>query len=128
MAKAIVMGCACVVVSELTPEDVERRKRFDPDALVLKNEIGETVCELDLSDGPGCMEADRIELSTTKSADGRATITILLDPDAEDKTDMVRKHLGPVLLSLDALEKKLTESADGVKEMEARVGAMITAV
>ena len=29
MAKVIVLGCACVVISELTPEEIERHSRYD---------------------------------------------------------------------------------------------------
>lgn len=61
----------------------------------------------------------------TKSADGKATITIILDPEAEDKVGMVQEKLGPALLKLDELESQIIGKKDQLLEKEKAVGERI---
>ena len=125
MEKALVMGCACVVVSSLTPQEIDRFNRYDPDALVLRQE-GEPVFSIRMDDGPGSLLEDAANYSRTVSADGKATITILLDPDAEDKAALVRKNVGASLLKLDELEKQIAGRIEHLQEMETAAGSLIS--
>ena len=125
MEKAVVMGCACVVVSSLTPDEIDRFNRYDPDALVLKKD-GEPVFSIRMDDGPGTLLEDAANYSRTTSADGKATITILLDPDAEDKAALVQKDVGASLLKLDELEKQIVGMTEHLQEMEEAAGALIS--
>ena len=125
--KVIVAGCACVVFSELTPEEIERFKRYQPDALTMCDENNpETVFTVDIDDGPGKLEDSEAVFSRTKSVEGKATITILLDPEEEDKPAMVQEKLGPALLRLRELEAALLSRMDGLAEAEKKVSAMLT--
>ena len=125
MTKAVVMGCACVVFSELTRETVERFRRYEPEALIMEDENGNTFT-LDLDDGPGSLTEDHAVLSRTTSEDGRATITLLLDPEAPDKLCMAREKLGPAMIKLEAMEKQLMERTDSLAEEERRVNALFS--
>ena len=125
MEKVVVMGCACVVVSSLTPEEIERFQRFAPDALVLTRD-GEPVYSIELEEGPGSVLEDRAIYSYAATADGKATITILLDPDAKDKMELVKKDIGASLLKLNELEQQISGKAEQLEEMEAAAGALIT--
>ena len=123
MAKAVVFGCACVIISELTPEDVKRYQLYQPDMLTLADESYKV--DLD-DDGPGCICDDRASLSKTTSADGKATITVLLDPENDDKTELVRAKIGPCLVKLDRLENQLLAGLEEITKEEDRANAMIT--
>ena len=125
--KVIVAGCACVVFSELTPEKIERFKRYQPDALTMCDESNpENTFTMDIDDGPGKLEDSTAVFSRTKSVEGKATITILLDPEEEDKPAMVQQNLGPALLRLRELEAALLTRMDGLAEAEKKVTAMLT--
>ncbi len=124
MEKAIVMGCACVVISSLTPEEIDRFIKYDPESMVLKKDEG-AVFSIQLDDGPGSLVEDCATYGKTKSADGKATITILLDPEAEDKVGMVQEKLGPALLKLDELESQIIGKKDQLLEKEKAVGERI---
>jgi len=126
MAKATVMGCACVVTSNLTPEEIRRFEKFDPEALILKKD-GEPVYALQLTDeNPGFVLEDRAEYSSVTTADGKATITILLDPAVEDRERHVRDQIGSGLLKLNELESQLQERTAGLLEMEQAAGQLIS--
>ena len=105
--RVLVAGCACVITSLLTYEEIERFKRLHPEELFLKDEFGDAVFAIDVSDSTGLLIKGRAEYSRMTSADGKATITVLLDPEIEDREDAVRKSICPCLNGLNALEKQL---------------------
>ena len=123
--RVLVAGCACVVTSLLTYDEIERYKRLHPEALSLVDEDGNPVFTIDVSDGSGLLVKDRAEFSRMKSADGKATITILLDPEIEDREDAVRKSICPCLNSLNELEKQLLEKLDKLNEEETEALGMV---
>ncbi len=126
MAKALVVGCACVIFSELTPEEIDRFKQYKPEALKLVDEENpEDIFTLDIDDTPGHIEETEAVYSRTKSANGKATITILLDPEEENKLELAQKKIGRMLLKLQKLEKKLAECVDAVAEVESNANSLI---
>jgi len=125
--KVIIAGCACVVFSELTPEEIERFKRYRPDALTMCDESNpENTFTMDIDDGPGKLEDSTAVFSRTKSAEGKATITVLLDPEEEDKLSMVRENLGLGLIRLRELEAALLNRRDELADAEKKVNEMLT--
>ena len=125
MEKVIVIGCACVVVSSLTPEEIRRFERFDPGATVLEKEDG-TTFSIRVDEGSGSLMEDVATYSLTATAEGKATITILIEPEVEDKAALVKKKLGAALLKLDELEKRMQEKKGALAEMENMAGELIT--
>ena len=122
MAKAIVVGCACVVFSELTPEEIKRCKLYRPDLLTLEGES----FSVDIDVGPGHLCEEDALFSTTSSSEGKATITILLDPEKENKMELVQEQLCASLMKLEQVEQQVLSSRDQLAEEEKRVQAMIT--
>ena len=106
-ARALIVGCACVVQSRLTPEQIERFNIYNPEALKIRNENGETIFTLDIGEGGGHIEKDSAAYSKATTADGKATITILTDPDCDDRKQLVMESIGSGILLLDQLEEKL---------------------
>lgn len=125
--RAVVMGCACVITSRLTVEQIEKFKRYMPEMFVMVDEEGETVFTLDIdSETPGMLSKDKAVYSTTKTPDGKATITIVIDPDAEDKAELVKKHFGTPLLMLDEIENALLSCQDALDEKIRVIDGMIS--
>ena len=129
MEKAIVMGCACIVVSSLTPEQIENAKQYAPETLILTDEKGEELYRLDLeSKTPGCVEEDHAVYSDCTTADGKATITIIVDPSEENKKQMILNNLGASLLKLDQLEKSLMARLDQILKKKDQAGELVVAL
>lgn len=115
--RVTILGCACVIISALTVEEIDSFRKYLPEALNLTDETGEKVVySLEIDNGPGCMMPEKAVFSRVKAQDGLATITILLDPEAEDKGTLVRNQLGASLLLLNALEEQLLSRTEELVE------------
>ena len=108
-ARIQVLGCAAVVVSGVDLEDWKLIEKHDPDGLRMVDEKGNTLFRVTTDNGPGCLLKDRAEFSAAVTQDGKATITILLDPDNDDRMDMVRDVLAGPLMDLIEIEKAVPE-------------------
>ena len=125
--KAVVMGCACVVFSALTPEQIMRFKRYQPDLLKVTDDYDpDSMFTLDIDNGPGHLDENGVLYSRTKSADGRATLTVLLDPEEVDKFSMVQEKMGLALSRLQGIEESLLRKLDVLDESEQRINSMFT--
>ena len=123
-SRALVIGCVCVVTSRLTLEQLEKYCIYLPEELELKSDEGEVLYALDFSDGtPGCVSDERTVYSTAVTADGRPTVTILLDPECEDRKKAVMKSIGWGLARLEVLESRLEEMLPVLAEAERKAWA-----
>ena len=127
--RATIMGCACVITSKLTVEQIEDFRKYLPDALKLMDEAcGKEEFSIELDDGPGSIVDGKATYSRTKTPDRMATITLLLDPEIEDKAEMVRTRIGASLIALDRLEARLLdqlgELADTMHQMDEMIGQL----
>ncbi len=106
------MDCAYVITSSLTVEQLENFRRYRPEALELTDEMtGNVVFSEDIGEGPGSIRDGKATFSRTKTAEGKATITLLLDPEVEDKAGLIREKVGSSLMALEKLEARLLEDA-----------------
>ncbi len=49
--RVLVAGCACIIFSRLTPEEIRQFKTYHPEALVMEDDItGEPVFAVDLDE------------------------------------------------------------------------------
>lgn len=106
-ARALILGCACVVRSRLTPGQIEKFSIYRPEALKLKDAAGNTVFTLDVGDGGGSLTPEGAVYSRATTADGKATITILTDPECENRKEAVLSAIGIGFALLDGLEEQL---------------------
>lgn len=124
--QAVIVGSSCVIKSTLTPEEIKQLKKLHPEALLMSDENGEPVFAIDIDDeNPGSINSFGACFGNATSADGKATITILLDPTSENTTDLVYEKLGAALANLDDMETQLAEAIPTLAEEEARVRGMI---
>lgn len=125
MERVMIVGCACVIISSLSPEEIDRIKAYEPKALTLTRD-GEDCFSIDIGPGQGSITESKAVYSRIRTEDGKATITIQLDPDTEDRTKAVSYKFGASLLKLDELEKQLLIRNECVKGMENTVLSMIS--
>lgn len=104
-----VLGCAAVVISGILLEDWKKVFADHPEAVVC-DEQGETVFRALTEAGPGYLHDDRIVFSTFPTAEGYACATIVIDPEAEDKTEVIERRLGTGLLNLMEMEYYLEKA------------------
>ena len=124
-SRALLMGCACVVRSMLTPKQIEKFCIYMPEALVKRNEAGEEVFRIDL-DGelPGSVTPDAAVFSKVTTVDGKATVTILIDPECEDKKRVVMEKIGQGLRHLEEMEPRLLALLPELAEKERKAWDM----
>lgn len=123
-SKVLVVGCACVIFSALTPDEISRFQRLRPEALKLIDEVSkETLFHIDMSEEgqPGDIENEIARFSSTTDVNGKATITIVLDPSAEDKAELVRDKLGKMIRLLIKTENQALKMLPYLEEDEKEV-------
>lgn len=126
-AQAVIVGSSCVVKSTLTPDEIKKMKKLHPEALTMVDEDGEPVFAIDIDERtPGSINSFGACFGNATSSDGKATITVLLEPTAENPDDLVYDKLGKALSNLDMMENELREMLPELHEEERRVRAMIT--
>lgn len=125
-AQAVVVGSSCVVKSTLTPADIKRIKKFHPEALVMDDEDGEPVFAIDIDETmPGSINNNGACFGSATSTDGKATITIILDPEAEDTAELVYERLGRALMYLKEMEEHIAEVLPDLDTEEREIRSMI---
>ncbi len=108
MAKVIIAGNACVLFSDLKLDDIKELRQNHPEALSLKDGMGQTILTVDLDqDSAGQATGNQVVFGPTASREGKATITLLIDPEEEDFVGMVRDKIGNSLMKLTELENKI---------------------
>ena len=125
--RVLVAGCACIIFSRLTPEEIRQFKTYHPEALVMEDDItGEPVFAVDLDEeSPGSLTSCGATFGKVTSADGKATITIVLDPASDNPAELVQQKLASPLLLLDEIEQQLVELLPKLKEEQETVSGMI---
>ena len=108
MAKVIIAGNACVLLSALMLDEIKELRQNHPEALSLKDGMGKTILTIDLDqDSAGHVAEDQVVFGPTASREGKATITLLIDPEEEDIVGMIREKIGNSLMKLTELENKI---------------------
>ena len=106
--KTLIVGCACVVISTFTPEELKDFECYLPDALTMRDEKGEPVFAISLDEkSSGSLTKYGAVFSKRTNSEGHATITIIIDPECDDPEDAVRGALGSAIISLVSMEESL---------------------
>ena len=117
-ARALVLGCACIILSSLSLEDLMRYCVYHPDALRMKDDKGEEIFSIDLDDSPGSISSEGAVFSNVSTGDGKATITCLISPKMKDRREMILDKYGTALRRLDELEARLRAGLPELDEIE----------
>ncbi|MBR1711001.1 MAG: hypothetical protein IJ719_19585 [Clostridia bacterium] len=125
-SKAVVMGCACVIFSSLTPDEIRTFKNLHPEALKMTDEEKNVIFSIGIDDGPGHISEEAAVFSSVTSADGKATITVLLDPSVENPVTLVEEKIGCPLMHLIEQEEKLMELLPKLSDEKKAISQHIT--
>ena len=125
--RAVIMGCACVITSRFTVEELESFRNYLPDALVLKNDEDEEIYRIGLEEefNGGKILDDLTSYSKTKAPGGKATVTVLIDPEDDDKAEAIRIAFGAALLRLEELEEQMLSRLEELKEKIGEIDGLI---
>ncbi len=125
--RAVIMGCACVITSRFTVEELENFRDYLPEALVLKNEEGDILYWIGIQEEVkgGYILEDHICYSRAKTPEGKATVTLLIDPNEEDKAVCIGEAFGPALLMLEKLEKQMLSRTEELNIKIAEIDGLI---
>jgi len=125
--RAVIMGCACVVTSRFTVEELENFANYLPDALVLKDDSEEELYKIEVQEevSGGCIQEDHICYSRAKVPGGKATVTVLIDPEEDDKAEAIRNVFGAALLRLEELEEQMLSRKEELKEKIGEIDRLI---
>lgn len=126
-AEIVIAGNACVVRSGVDLEAWKKVLKYDP-KFGLYDEDGNPTFIVNVDSSVGKMNLYGATFSDSPAHDGKAVLTVLVDPDAKDKVESVTEKLGNALLRLNELEKlvpdKLKEAEEKAKEILAAIKLM----
>ena len=124
-AEIHVLGCAAVVVSAVNLEDWKLIERHEPESLAVRDDSGHPIFQVRTNCGPGLLTKDYAIFGSPTTEDGKATITILLDPDSDDKTGMIQDALTNPLMKLIKMEGEIPEIMDNLLKKTKEAGSHI---
>ena len=128
-AGALIAGSSCMIKSTLTPAEIKRVKKFHPEALVMTDEDDKPMFAIDIDEEtPGEIDNNGACFGSATSEDGKATITVLLDPTEENPQDLVYNKLGRALMYLKEMEEHIAEVLPELDTEEREIRSMITRI
>ena len=123
-AEILIAGTAAVLRSKYKLSDWRTALKYEPD-LGLYDEEDNSIFKVFVEEGPGSLNTNGVVFSDVPDENGFAIATILLDPTAEDKKEIVKSNQGLALLRLkeieDNLESVLKDAEDNEKEIDSMV-------
>lgn len=125
--EVFIAGSAAILKSKYDLEDWKTALRFDPE-LGLYNETDEPIFKVFVEEGPGSLNENGVVFSEIPSEDGKAVATIIVDPTAENKRELVKAHQGLALLRLKEVEENLEEVINEAKESAKEIDKMVKAI
>ena len=120
-----ISGASAVLVSDVKLEDWARVEKYAPDMLKIVDEEGDTVFKVATSDGGGSVNEYGVCFGSYTNEGGKATVTVLLDEEVEDKKAAVKDIMGSALLDLNEIENELPNVLKDIEEKEAEIDKLI---
>lgn len=114
--KVYIMGCAAVIVSTVALEDWKLVEKYAPKMLEVVDEEGNTVFTVRTDSGPGHCTKEEVVWGEAAEPDGKATITLLIDTDIDNKREAVMDICGSALLDLMEIEKEMPNLLKEIRE------------
>lgn len=105
-------GNALILTSEATMEELRLLKKYSPDDLKLKTEDGEDLFAFTESKNAGVSPYGIC--FTNADEEGKATVTLLMPNNCEDKNELIADILVPIKKMYETLEKQIVERAEQV--------------
>lgn len=112
MAKTKIFGDSVVITSSVKLADLKNVAKYAPKALILKGgEDGkEEIFGISVGEGAGHINSWGATFApSTRDAEGRATITMMIPASVTDAKDWMVEDFGGALMNLAKVEEKLPE-------------------
>ena len=122
-----ISGASAVLVSDVTLEDLKRVEKYAPDMLKLIDEEGDVAFKVQTDEGTGSANKYGVCFGSYTNEGGKATVTVLLDDEIEDKVAAVRDIMGSALLDLNEIEKEIPGVLEEIAAKEAEIDKLIIA-
>lgn len=127
MANIIIAGEAVVITSAMSLEDLKTIKKYRPGALVLKDEEGEPVFAIGVSNGAGSIGKFGAEFgSESHGEEPKACITMITNGISGDVEEKVSEMVGPAILRLNEIEDTLPTVLAEIEAEKAAIRSTIT--
>jgi len=126
-AKVEISGASAVLVSDIALEDWEKVKKYAPEALKIVDEDGDTIFKVSTCNGGGSINEYGVCWGSYTNEGGKATVTVLLDEDVDDKLSAVKEIMGTALLDLNDIEKDIPDLLKDIADKEAEIEKLIVA-
>lgn len=121
-------GASAVLVSDVALDDWKRVEKYAPEALkIVDEDSGETLFKVMTGPGTGSANEYGVCFSSYTNEGGKATVTILLDDELEDRLQAVKDVVGQALLDLNEIEKDVPQLLGDIAEKEAEIDKLIVA-
>lgn len=104
--KIAVIADAYALTSELTVKDIMLCKKYNPDALVIRDEDGNDKFALSYNEGKPSVTKFGVTFGG-KDKDGKATITEIIPQGTENAKEFIADRFGAIVPYLKELEKSI---------------------
>jgi len=127
-AKVEISGASAVLVSGVSLDDWKRVEKYAPEMLkIIEEESGDVVFKVKTCCGGGSINEYGVCFGSYTNEGGKATVTVLLDDELEDKVGAVKEMMGSALLELNAIEAEIPNVLKDIDEKEAEIDKLIEA-
>ena len=130
-AQVKINGAAAVVTSALRLEDWKRIEKYAPELLkIVDPETNDVLFKVKTCEcGGGSINKNGVCFGpeTYATAEGYATVTVVLNVDVEDKRAAVKELMGSALMDLKTIEESAPEVLADIAEKEAEIDGLIVA-
>ncbi len=119
--KLTVMTGAYSLTSDIKVEDILLLKKYNPDALVIKDDEDNVKFAVSYSEGNPCVASFGVTFGSKSFTDGKASITETLPTslsDVDNAKEYVAEKFGAVIAYLRALELTVPEDASAIREQK----------
>lgn len=120
-AKLYILGCAAVVISGVKLEDWKTVEKYEPNALKIVGEDGNPVFKVMTSEGSGSITRYGVVFGEAVNDDGMATVTVLIEPEIENKYEAVMDIAGSALHDLITIEKEIPKVLEEIRTMKEEI-------
>ncbi len=121
-----ISGGSAVLVSDVSREDWERVEKYAPEMLKMIDDEGNAVFKVKIGCGGGSVNKYGVCFGSHTNEGGKATVTVILDYEVEDKIAAVKDVMGSALLDLNEIEKELPTVLKDIADKEAEIDKLIT--
>lgn len=123
-----ISGASAVLVSGVKLEDWKKVEKYAPEMLkIVDEDTDDVIFKVTTCGGTGSANKYGVCFGAHTNEGGKATVTLLLDEDIEDKIQAVKDTVGSALIDLNEIENEIPSVLKDIEEKEAEIDKLIIA-